>query len=205
MATLDEMKARHAREIAKATRELEIAEMLPDLGPLPRIVTQSDEHWLCYKANAWQDVLRVFDAFALAPAFDCKDRGSRTTSRAPRGEALGEYFAWFETSAYVDISPTASFRAFANMPDGAPIMLNVEFEGAYYRKGPWHSDLGARFVDMKPRATKYHEYRKEGPKFLAQAAAVVSYSTGRNDGGGGHWKGYFATRECLAAAIETLV
>ena len=205
---LDAAREKAAQIIAKAEAEQAALDMLPDLGVPVSIMIFRDCPHVRYNPESFADVLRIADAFQTVPAFDCKNNGSRGTYAETRGDEQGEYFAWVDMSGGVGTGSSAKFRFFATLPDGRTAQISAEFEDSQwarkYQNRAWHGDLRTGFTNMKPRAIKHKEYRANGPLFLAQAASVVSYATGDRQGGSAHYKGYFATRRCLADALETL-
>lgn len=205
---IEKAREQAAQIIAKAEAEQAALDMLPDIGVPVSIMIFRDCPHVRYAPESFADVLRIVDAFQTVPAFDCKDKGSRGTYAETRGEELGEYFAWVDMSGGVGTGSSAKFRFFAKLEDGRTAQVSAEFEDSTwarkYQNRAWHDDLRTGFTNMKPRAVIHKEYQASGPLFLAQAAQVVSYATGDRQGGSAHYKGYFATRDCLAYALETL-
>ena len=194
--------------IAKAQAEQAALDLLPETGvPVSVMIFRGVPHFR-YSPRAFSDVLAIADALETVPAYDCKDRGCRGTYATPRGEEMGESFAWVDVSASVRGSVSVKFRFFARLSSGVVAQVSVEFDGSQYARkyngAPWHSDFDIKFTDMTPRAYKYKEYRRDGPALLGFCSYVVTYNTGVRDGSSVQASGYFATRDCLAGILDTL-
>lgn len=206
MTQLDDIRARHAAEIARAENELRIAESLPELGIPFNIVSGFGKTpaWVSYKARTPADILAIADAFPMAEMHDCKDRGTRGAYRDERGDCQGSYFCSVELQASVSGGQSAKFVFFPENGPNVWATLDGSDYGQRYQGREFHPDLSFQFINEKPRAVKYKQYSATGGLFLAHCATVINYSTGVHDGSSVIRKGFFATRDCLAAALETI-
>jgi hypothetical protein len=208
---LNKAKERAAAIVAKAERELAIAEMVPQTPCAPMIVQQAKCVWLVYKPATFGDILTIFDAFAPVPFFVAKEKGwAASTSRAEKEGAetlVSEGFAWCSFTHYNDLRPSFSFRMMSTLTDGTPCEVHVDFEGAYYAKGPWHTSLATRFVCENYHLNRREEnlrYTRTAPAFLSLTAYTWFSGTGRDNGSGLCGNGAFMTRDRLARSIDTL-
>lgn len=199
-----------AREIERAKMESGFLDMVPATVPAqPSVMVFQGVPNFCFQPESFSSVLEILRAFDVIPAHDIKNGAFRSvTWDENKGKHLGTYESWVELSASVLGGQSAKFRAFVKLSDGTVAQVSVDFDGAtyatQYQNRPWHKDLGFRFINMRPRAVKYFEYRADGGAFLALAASVVNFSTGSRDGSAVQRRGYFATLECLDYSLATL-
>jgi len=207
---IEKAKKKAAQMVAQAELESRIMGMIPEsVKAEPRVMMFRDVAHISFQPESFGAVSEILGAFDTVPGFDFKDGGFRCISPDDsKGEILGEYFAWVEMQASLRGGESAKFRAFAVLSDGTRAQISVDYEGgtysAKYQNRPWHKDLSFRFINLEPRAVKYHEYKADGGLFLAQCASVVNFSTGSHIGDSVIRRGYFATARCLSDSLETL-
>jgi len=211
MKTIQEIRDKAARDIARIEHEIAICGILPEVDRAPTICPQRDSVWLSYKANTWDDVLTTFDAYDSAPAYVVRRKPYAPCVRGEYEESdtsetlVSDTYAWVEFNHSIRLSPTAIFAMLATLSDGSLARIRVTLESAHWNAGPWHRDLATRFSCDNPRRREENRtYHADGPAFLAQCDFTWSAATGERNGSALWVSGCFMTRDCLAAALDTL-
>lgn len=205
---VEKAKAKAAQDIAKAQRQAEIVEMLPDTGMAPLVVLHhNNPAAVIYKPETAEQILSAFDTFDRLATLDCKGDYRRTTYDGgfdpdKHGNVLSDYAGWIELQArcvdYLSGAQHASIRFFATLPDGAVIEVHLDVTDARYQKGPFPDSLRVRFINSNKSGRGATGWTCNGAPVARIADAYVSFATGAPHSGMAHQgKAFFSSRDFL--------
>lgn len=138
MQDIQALKAKHAAEVARLERELQIAKQMP-LAPDSVLLGAKDDRapWVTYRKRTFAQALEIFRAFQILPAYVHKGAFTEIQpegmARPDSHVAQGPFALWLNVDCAADgqFGPSAKLHFFATV-NGNPYRVNVDLEGPGY-------------------------------------------------------------------------
>lgn len=227
METLEQMKERQAKELAKLEAEHAIASLAPIPPKRAMLVSTGEKAWLTYESADLWEALDVMRAFQVIPfneyrgtflRFEPEEINARPNNRHKGEHKSGPYIAEIKADHGEGFGPNASLRFYARL--GADIVaVHCDLKRPGYGPSSWWQ-YGAQFIansaGRKRRLDGQRYIRgdfRANAKLSAYADKVTTWGTGSEesaqhsyclmaDDESGEWTEAAARLENIAEALH---
>jgi hypothetical protein len=145
MQTLEELKAKQAREVAKLEAEHALANLCPVPPKSVQLTSGGLAPWISYECESLVDALALVGRLGeIVPFWQYKGTFTRLQPEAlateKSGETVGGPFAFaFDVSQGDGFGPSAQLKAFYRLSSGEIAQAHIRLRPAGYGPEAWHS------------------------------------------------------------------